>query len=301
MTAGRGKALPSMQFFEPTSVEAAISLLATHDDAHCLAGGATLVALMNAGLVEPAALISLQHIETLRGIERGDDGVVTIGAMTRHEETAASNLFHEGQAIVPAAARQIANMVVRNMGTMGGSIAFADPAADYPCALIAAGAEIEITNAAGARWLPVADICVDWYETVLDQGELVTRIRIPPAPAGSVSHYEKLARVSGDFAVVSVALILAFEGAVCSAAQVAVGGCGPWPLRLAEVESMLVGSALDEKIIAAAGGLLVAASDPVDDVRGSAEYRRQVIPRLLAKSIALARSDALAQSDREAV
>ncbi len=274
-----------MEFLEPESVEDAVALLAAREDARCLAGGATLVAMMNAGLVEPETLVSLRRIAALRGITRDDDGAVMIGAMTRHAETASSPDFVDGQAAVPAAARQIANMPVRNMGTMGGSIAFADPAADYPCALVAAGAAIEIVGPHGARWLPVADFGTDWYETALGDAEIITRIKVPPAPPGSIGHYEKLARVSGDFATVSVGLVLTFDGRHCSAAQVAIGGCGPWPLRLAEADALLVGSALDGETVARAGALLAEAADPLDDVRGSADYRRRVIPRLLAKAI----------------
>jgi carbon-monoxide dehydrogenase medium subunit len=118
-----------MLFFRPERVSEAIGLLAEHDEARCLAGGATLVAMMNAGLVAPGALVSLSRIPELAGIAAGEDGGLRIGAMTRHNQTAGSTLFRDGQRVVPAAAARIANQVVRNMGTMGGSISFADPAA----------------------------------------------------------------------------------------------------------------------------------------------------------------------------
>lgn len=277
------------EFLRPRSIDEAVALLAAHEDARPLAGGATLVAMLNAGLVEPTAIVSLAGIEELRGIRQGDDGWLRVGAMTRHAETAASDLFRDGQKVVPHAAGQIANMPVRNMGTMGGSISFADPAIDYPPALTAAGAEIEVIGQGGTRRLPCGEFFLDWYTTALESDELVTAIHIPPAPSGSVGHYEKLARVSGDYAIASVALVLAMEGSACSAAQVAVGACGPAPIRLAEAEEVLVGSGLDAEALAKAGGLLVEASDPVDDVRGSADYRRRVIPRLLAKAVATAR------------
>ena len=278
------------EFLRPSSVEEAVALLAEYEDARPLAGGATLVAMLNAGLVEPDAIVSLSAIEELRGIEESGAGWLRVGAMTRHAETAASALFKDGQWLVPHAASQIANMPVRNMGTMGGSISFADPAIDYPPALTAAGAEIEIAGKAGIRRVPAPEFFLDWYTTALEEGELVTAIHIPPAPAGSVGHYEKLARVSGDYAIASVALVLAVEDGTCSAAQVAVGACGPTPIRLAEAEELLVGSSLEAETLAKAGALLAEASDPVDDVRGSADYRRRVIPRLLAKAVAAAQT-----------
>ena len=278
-----------MLFFRPARIAEAVALLAEHEEARCLAGGATLVAMMNAGLVTPAALISLSGIPELAGIIAGEDGGLRIGAMTRHNETAGSPLFRAGQQVVPAAAARIANQVVRNMGTMGGSISFADPAADYLPALVAADATVEIVGPQGQRLVPIAEFVTDWYTTQVQPGELVTAILVPPAPAGSIGIYEKLDRVAGDFAIASVALVLAIDGGVCCAARIAVGGCGPAPVRLAEAEAGLVGGTLSDAAIAAAGALLAAACDPVDDVRASATYRRAVVPRLLAKTIDRAR------------
>jgi carbon-monoxide dehydrogenase medium subunit len=274
-----------MDLFLPQTIEEAVGLLAQHEGARCISGGATLVAMMNAGLVEPSALISLRQIPGLAGISREPDGSVRIGAMTRHVDTATSEVFKDGQCVVPRAAVRIANRVVRNMGTMGGSISFADPAADYLAALTAAGAAIEIASPRGKRTLPVSGFVTDWYTTALASDEIVTSISVPAMPAGSIGHYEKLARVSGDFAIVSIAIIARFESDICSFLRVAVGGCGPASLRLREAEVVLEGSRLDASLIGEAGRMLVAISDPVDDVRASGEYRRKVLPRLLAKAL----------------
>jgi carbon-monoxide dehydrogenase medium subunit len=171
------------------------------------------------------------------------------------------------------------------MGTMGGSISFADPAADYLAALTAAGATIDIASPGGKRTFPVAGFVTDWYTTALASDEIVTSIVVPAMPAGSIGHYEKLARVSGDFAIVSIAIIVKFEDGICTFLRVAVGGCGPAPLRLREAEILLEGSRLSSSLVAEAGRMLVAISDPVDDVRASGEYRRTVLPRLLAKAL----------------
>jgi carbon-monoxide dehydrogenase medium subunit len=274
-----------MDLFLPQTIEEAVGLLVQHEGARCISGGATLVAMMNAGLIEPTALVSLRQIPGLVGIAREADGSVRIGAMTRHVDTATSELFKDGQRVVPHAAARIANRVVRNMGTMGGSISFADPAADYLAALTAAGATIDIASPAGKRSLPMAGFVTDWYTTTLASDEIVTSIVVPAMPAGSIGHYEKLARVSGDFAIVSIAIIVKFEDNICSFLRVAVGGCGPAPLRLREAEVLLEGSRMSPSLIDEAGRMLVAISDPVDDVRASGEYRRTVLPRLLAKAL----------------
>jgi aerobic carbon-monoxide dehydrogenase medium subunit len=274
-----------MDLFLPQTIEEAVALLVEHEGARCISGGATLVAMMNAGLVEPTALVSLRQIPGLAGIAPAADGAVRIGAMTRHVDTATSTCFRDGQRVVPHAAVRIANRVVRNMGTMGGSISFADPAADYLAALTAAGATIDIASPRDNRTIPVAGFVTDWYTPALASDEIVTSIVVPAMPAGSIGHYEKLARVSGDFAIVSIAIIVKFEAGICTFLRMAVGGCGPAPLRLREAEVLLEGSRLSPSLIGEAGRMLVAISDPVDDVRASGEYRRTVLPRLLSGTL----------------
>ena len=272
----------------PCSLEEAISLLAEGGEgARPLAGGATLVAMMNAKLVEPTRLVSLARIEELQQTERLPDGHLKLGAMRCHRQNAFESGLRDGQRVVSAAAAQIANPPVRNMGTLGGSIAFADPAADYPPALVAADASIEVAGPEGRRILPAESFFHGWYETDLQPGEIVTAVILPPAPVGSLGHYEKLCRVTGDFALASVAVTLVRGGATGIAAlRFAVGGCGGGPIRVPAAEELLIKegrAALPE-----AGALLQEALDPVDDARASADYRRQVAPRLLAKALAAA-------------
>jgi carbon-monoxide dehydrogenase medium subunit len=277
--------MSALQLHLPTNLEEAARLLAEDPEARCLAGGATLVAMMNAGLVQPTALVSLRKIEGLAGITRAGDGSVRIGAMTRHRATAASPDLRGGQTVVRHAASVIANPPVRNMGTMGGSIALADPGADYPPALVAADAEIELAGTNGSRRVKAGDFFTDWYQTALAPGELVAAIHLPAGHPGSIGYYDKLVRVEGDYATASVAVVLTMAGRNCAGIAVAVGACGPKPVRLAEAERKLVGGALDDASLAAAGALLAEAADPVDDVRASADYRRLVIPRLVRRAV----------------
>jgi carbon-monoxide dehydrogenase medium subunit len=184
------------------------------------------------------------------------------------------------------AARQIANPVVRNMGTIGGSISFADPAADYPPALVAAGAEIEIASHSGRRRVAAGEFFVDWYQTALEPGEIVTNVFLPDMPERSFGAYLKLARVSGDFAIASVAAFIALDrGMNVTALRIAVGGCGPRPVRAPEAELALIGISLGKIDSRELGQALAKACDPVDDVRASADYRRIVVPRMVAQAI----------------
>ena len=279
-----------MKFFEPTTIDEAVRHLAADADNRCLAGGATLVAMMNADLVEPAGLVSLAKVEGLKGVTRGADGAVTIGAMTLHQTVADSALFEGGHALVREAARLIGHPAIRNMGTMGGSISHADAAADYPAALVAAGAEIEVAGASGRRTVPAGDFFVDYLQTALEPGELVVAIKLPPAVRGAASAYQKFARVEGDFATVSAAVVLSMDGASCEDIRIAVGACGPVPIRVPEAETALRGTGLDQRAIAAASEILAGACDPVDDFRGSAEYRLMLVPVLVGRAVAAARA-----------
>ncbi|MCY4396425.1 MAG: xanthine dehydrogenase family protein subunit M [Rhodospirillaceae bacterium] len=277
-----------MEFIRPDSIDAAVAALQA-ENAACLAGGATLVAMMNADLVAPERLVSLRDVAALRTAMRQPDGSVVIGAMRRHRETAEETDLRDGQRVLSDAAGQIANPPVRNMGTIGGSCAFADPAADYPPALAAADARIALVGAEGRRTLPADAFFVDWYETALEPGELIESVILPPAPAGTAGSYTKLARVAGDFAIASVALVLGMEGDACSHLAVAVGACGPAPVRRRDVETELLGGGLGDSEIRRLTDALADGLDPVDDVRASADYRRRVAPRLVRQAIAEAK------------
>lgn len=274
----------------PSSVQEAVDLLGHGEDVRCLAGGATLVAMMNAGIVEPAELVNLSGIEELRGISSLPSGALRIGAMTRHRETAADARLVGDLAVVRTAAGRIANPPVRNMGTMGGSIAFADPAADYPPALVAAAAEVELAGPSGQRRIPARDFFVDWYTTALEPGELVVAIHLPRASSG-IGLYDKLARVTGDFAIVSVALSVARAKGACARVGLAIGGCGPKPVRHDDADRILLETDLGDDAVRRAGAMLAEAADPVDDVRASADYRRLAIPRMVSRIVALAKAE----------
>ena len=264
--------------YRPRTVDEAVALLTEDPEARPLAGGATLVAMMNARVIDPAVLVSLAGIDELHGIGLRPDGRLRIGAFTRHRDTAACRLPLGASIVVPRAAAQIATATVRNMGTIGGAIAFADPALDYPPALVAAGASIEIASPQGRRTVAAKDFFIDWYVTALEPGELVVAVDLPASAVGN-GVYVKFARVAGDYATASVAACLDADGC-----RVAIGACGPTPLSDPAVDALLSGDR-SEAAVAQAGRLLVERADPLDDVRGSADYRRALIPRLLARAI----------------
>lgn len=279
-----------MKLHHPRSIDEAVSLLGKDGEARCLAGGATLVAMMNADLLAPSGLVSLRDVETLKGISIIADGTAVIGAMTNHVTIAEATEFDSGQSVVARAAAVIGHPAIRNMGTIGGAIAHADSAADYPAALLAADAVICVAGADGAREIPAGDFFVDYLETALEEGELVTSVRIPAAPAGSVAAYKKFARVEGDFATVSVAVMLQENDGAIDDIRLAVGACAPVPIRSPDAEEILRRDGVSETSIAAACEHLAVLADPVDDFRGSGEYRLKLIPVLVARAIEAARN-----------
>jgi len=269
----------------PDELALALDLLTDDDKSMCLSGGATLVAMLNANLIDPSALVNLKPIPELAEINLMEDGSIRIGALSRHAMTASSDLLVGSLSGVKNAASKIANPTVRNMGTMGGSIAFADPAADYAPALVAAEAEIEIASLKGVRRVSATDFFVDWYKTALNDGEIVQAIYLPKPDTACVAHHEKFARVEGDFATVSVNIILKLDGSICQDIRVAVGACGPTPVRDRSIEKTLIGTSLSEQEILQAGKSLAKQCDPIDDVRGSASYRLKLVPQLLLRAI----------------
>lgn len=262
----------------PRTVEEAVGLLAELPDALPMSGGASLVAMKNARLIEASHFVSLAGIASLHGITATDAGL-RIGGMTRHAQLAACDLLTGDLEMLRQAAGQIANRVVRNMGTIGGAVGNADPAADYLPVLACADARVELTGTEGSRLVAMTDYVTDWYETVRLPGEIVTAIHLPsPRPGASV--YRKLCRVPGDYATASVACASDGDGV-----RLAVGACGPGPIRSPAAEAALRGNLGDPSAIAAFGAALADLADPIDDVRGTSDFRLRLIPRMVAAAI----------------
>lgn len=259
-----------MNYVAPDTLEDAYRALADAD-AVCLAGGQSLIAAMNLGLAAPGSVVSLRKIAALRGVEVRPDGGLRIGAMTTHAELAALAATAAGPDLVARAARLIAYPAVRSRGTIGGSVALADPAADYPVALLAADASIEIGGPQGSRSVKARAFFRGLFETDLQPGEIVVAIHVPPGAPGAGGAYEKLSLVAGDFAIVAVAAIGK------DVVDLAVGGCGPTPIVVKGIRS-------SSEALLAAGRTLAGSCDPPSDHRGSAAYRRRVLPEMLRRA-----------------
>lgn len=275
----------SFDYQRATSLDDALSRLGKAGGAKLIAGGHSLVPLMKLRLSEPQVLIDIGRIPGLAGI-REDGGAIVIGAGTVHHEVATSALVRQQCPVLAEAARAIGDPQVRNRGTMGGSVAHADPAADYPAALIAAGAEIQIRGSRGTRSVKAEDFFIDLFTVDLQPDEIITAVRVPKATA---SAYEKLYQRASHFAIVGVGVALDVKSGTIASARVGLTGATSHAIRLTAVESMLVGKKASDDTIAAAAAKADAGVDPVNsDIHASDEYRRAMIRVFVKRALTTA-------------
>jgi carbon-monoxide dehydrogenase medium subunit len=278
-----------MQYSQPAKLDDAVAALAADAGAKCLAGGATLVAQLNWSSSRPTHLVSLQDIAELKGMTPERDGQFRIGAMASHATVAKDMRLTGGLALVREAASQIAHPAIRNMATIGGSLAEADPNSDYPCALLGAGAEIEIAGPKGRRICSIDEFFRGDGESALVPGDVIVAIKLPACMPGEGSKYLKYSRVDGDYATVSVAVRLRWENGACAAIRISLGSCAPTPFRVSVAEKSLEGTVLDDAALNEVGEAYRNAADPVSDFKGSGEFRRLLIPGLLSRAVKAAR------------
>ena len=265
-------------YIAPKTLDEALGLLAEHqDDAKILAGGHSLIPAMKLRLASPQLLIDIGRIQDLSYI-REEDGQIRIGAMTTHYQLESSARLRAICPLLPECAESIGDVQVRNKGTLGGSLAHSDPAADWPAAMIALRAEIVAVTGAGERVIAVDDFFVDLLTTALEPGEILREVRIS-IPQGSFGQaYRKAAQPASGFAVAGVAAHIVKSGdGKCESASIGITGVSSKAYRAAAVESALVGSALDNEAIVSAAAFAAEGADLNGDIYASADYRRHLV------------------------
>ncbi len=273
------------EYHAPSTLEEALAVLAEHgSDARVLAGGQSLIPLMKLRLASPAVLIDLNGVDSLSGIEEAD-GQLRIGAMTRHSALERSELIGSRYPLIADAAAVIADPLVRNRGTTGGSLAHADPAGDLGSVMTALGAEVVVTGSGGERTLSIDELLLGPFMTTLEEGEILTEVRVPQPTERSGGAYEKLERKVGDFATAAVAVQLTRENGRCASIGIGLTAVGPTTIRASEAEDALRGGSLDEDALRTAAELAAAASDPATDLRGSEEYKRDMVRVLTLRAL----------------
>ncbi|HEV8021448.1 MAG TPA: xanthine dehydrogenase family protein subunit M [Candidatus Lustribacter sp.] len=264
----------------PASIDEALAALKEYgDDAEFIAGGTSLILMMQQGLVQPGKVIGLGNIKELRGIKRSADGGLEVGAMTTHRQLETSPEAFAYAAALPQSLGVIATIRIRNQATLGGNLVHADPAQDPPPVLIALDATIDVVKAGGgARSIAMESFFTDYFETTIGEDELLRSVKVPPMPAGSRLAYKKfLPRTEDDYATVSVAVRLGVNpDGTCKDIRIGLGALAVTPLRGKAVEKALLGQKLTPESIREAAALVRDEVDPLDDVRGSAGYKREM-------------------------
>ncbi len=284
----------SFDYLVAHSVNEAVALLDQHgDDAKILAGGQSLIPLLRFRLAGPPVLIDINRIDGLEYI-READGTLRIGALTREADLDSSSLIRERYPILFDTSTVVADPVVRNWATVGGNLAHADPANDHPATMLALGARVVAAGPAGERVLPIEEFFTDApFETALQPNEVLTEIRVPAPVQGSGGAYFKLERKVGDYAIAGVAAYITLDGnGSVSYAGIGLTNVGPVPIKARDAEQSLLGKPLDDTSIHQAANLAAAASQPVSDIRGPAEYKRDMVRTLTVRALrkALARA-----------
>ncbi len=276
-----------------STLDEAVKLLAEHpDDAKLLAGGHSLIPAMKLRLAMPQLLIDIGRIKDLAYI-REEDGQILIGAMTTHHQLEASTRLAEICPLLPATASQIGDVQVRNKGTIGGSLAHADPAADWPAAMIALKAELVAVGAGGERTISADDFFVDMLTTALEPGEILREIRISASQNGAGQAYLKVPQPASGFAVVGVAVNLTLDQTgACESASISITGVASKAYRASAVESALTGKALDDKTVAEAAGHAADGVDINGDLFASSDYRRHLAQVYTRRAIKAAAANA---------
>ncbi len=274
------------EYHAPQTLAEAVALLTRHrDDAKVLSGGQSLLPLLKLRLGDAGHLIDIGRIPGLEAIEEAD-GFLRIGGRTREADLERSELIHRRYPLLADTAAVIADPLVRNLATVGGNLAHADPANDHPATMLALGAQVVATGPRGERTIAIDDFFVGLFTTALEPDEILTEIRVPIPPPRSGGAYVKLERKVGDFATAAAAVQLTLgAGGEVARAGIALTNAGPTPVRAAEAERYLTGRQPTAEAVAEAARLAAAAATPGADRRGSVEYKREMARVLTARAL----------------
>ena len=285
----------NFDYLEPTTVADACALLKQHGgEAKVFAGGAHLTILMKQGLYQPKTLINIKNIPELKNIRFDSIEGLTIGALVTHRELETSSLVQEKSPVLCEAEREVANIRVRNMGTIGGNLASGEPLTDLSQIFIALDAKLRIAGAGVQRTIPVEELFVDFYTTSLSEDEIVTQVVLPPLPPRSGIEYIRFSSSSVvDKPSAGVAVRLTLDDETVRIARIVLGCVGPTPARARKAEGMITGKKLTSQLAEEAGSAASQECSPTSDLRGSEQYKRAIVRTLVKRAAAAAYKKAL--------
>ena len=280
---------PRFDYLAPRTLDEALAHLHHHgDQAKILAGGQSLIPMLNFRLAHPGVVVDVNRLTDLAYV-RQHDGGVAVGALTRQHAVERSELVRARVPVVAEACRLIGHAPIRHRGTFGGNLAHADPASELPAVMVALEAEMAVASRAGSRVIPAGQFFIGPLTTALRPGEMLTEIRIPAAPPRTGGAFVEMARRAGDFALVGVAALVTLDGAGrCVRARIALCGVGPTAVRARAAEDVLTGQEPTAAVLDEAADRAAAATSPPSDVHGSAEFRRKLAQHFARQALAAA-------------
>jgi carbon-monoxide dehydrogenase medium subunit len=266
-------------YLKPSSLKEALTMLEEHkDECKVICGGQSLLIIMRQGLLVTDYLIDIKHIKELDYIQFDAKTGLKIGATTTHHTIETSDVIKKNYPVLVAMENKLASIQVRNWGTIGGNLAHADPAGDPGPVLIALNANIKVGSAQGERTMLLEDFSVDFFETALEEGEIVLEIHVPTPEAKTGAAYQKFNLLESDQGMVAVAAAVTLNGGgTCKDVRVVLGNAGPKPIRVKKIEELLIGKAYNEKLFAEAGTIASEDCEPVSDIHASEEHRRHLL------------------------
>lgn len=278
--------MKNFDYLEPATVAEACALLKQHaGEAKIFAGGSHVTILLKQGLYQPKALINIKKISELKGIRFDPAEGLGIGALVTHRELETSALVKEKFPVLCEAEKEVANIRVRNMGTVGGNLASGEPLTDLSQIFIALDGKLEIEGPNGRRTIAVEELFLDFYTTSLAEDEIITRVVLPPLPAGSGIDYIRFSSSSVvDKPCAGVAVRFTLDKELVQTARVVLGCVGPTPVRARQAETTLMGKEISLELAAAAGKIASQECSPTDDLRGSEHYKRAIIGTLVKRA-----------------
>jgi len=276
----------NFDYLEPTTVAEACSLLQQHaGEVKVFAGGTHLTILMKQGLFEPKALVNVKNIQELKGVRYDSIEGLIIGALTTHRELETSPLVKEKFPVLSQAEREVANIRVRNMGTVGGNLASGEPLTDLSQIFMSLDSKLKITGPLGERTISVEELFVDFYTTSLAEDEIITQVVIPPLPPKSGIEYIRFSSSSVvDKPCAGVAVRFTLDKEVVQVARIVLGCVGPTPVRARKAEENLTGKNVSAELAAEAGKIAAQECKPTDDLRGSEQYKRAIVGTLVKRA-----------------
>jgi carbon-monoxide dehydrogenase medium subunit len=285
------------EYFAPKTLKEALPLLDKYrDEGKVIAGGQSLLILMRQGLVAPEYLIDIKGISELSYIKSDAKEGLRIGALTPHRAIEKSPVMKNGFAVLADMERRLASIQTRNWGTIGGNLCHGDPAGDPAPVLMALNATLRMASLGGERTVPAEDFTLDYFETALEPGELLTEIQVPVPPPHTGTAYTKFNIIESDLATVGVAvsITLGSSDGMCSDVRIGLGAVAPAPMRAKQAEEVLRGKKITDALLKEAGEIASTEAEPISDIQASEEYRRELV-KVLVKRVG---KEALAKAEQ---